>query len=346
MKFFILAFLFLSAFALPTSPEFDNVVDFLKGLVEGLRFDHFTPNVTKCEDAIDNTIRAAKEVIQAHRENQTTYSFVNNLTMALGTVPKVTRFCMFTPDEVWNGIRNIFVVNFNSSIIAYSMAILKNILFNVDVVIYNYAQTVRNFDNGRFYPAGYSLGTLVNFVLNVTHSPPPPPPPTASQPSPSASWNGFFDTLKTFTLYTMTAFKYTKLVNETTFRNLNESVVAIEDKAHKMMLSFGENNTVEGRLLAIDMLEHANQLWNGLYFTNIQVNATLENNSVFQYPSYTKTNLILHSSYMIWSLREAVLDFTNGDFLGATRRLSIIARKALIFDEDTLEEIRSKTPLK
>lgn len=344
MKVFILAFLLLSVLAIPASPEFDNVVDFLKGLVEGLRFDHFTPNVTKCEDAIDNTIKAAKEVIQAHKENQTTYSFVNNLTLALGTVPKVARFCVFTPDEVWNGIRNIFIVNFNSSIIDYSIAILKNILFNVDVVIYNYVQATRNFDNGRFYPAGYSVGTLVNFVLNVTHRPPPPPPPTVSRTSLSANWDGVFGVLKKATLYAMTAFKYTKLVNETTFRNLNESVVAIEDKAHKMMLRFGENNTVEGRLLAIDMLEYANQLWNGLYFTNTQVNATLENYSIFQHPSYAETNLILHSSYIIWTLREIVSDFMNGDFLGATRRLSIAARKALLLDEDTLEEIRSKMP--
>lgn len=341
IAFFIL--LIIPVFSLPEQLKQGNAIAFIEGLFRGLQFERLAINVTNCENSINNAIKAFKEFIRIMKENPKTYDLLNSGTIALGIVPKITRFCISAPFEIREGIKKIFAI-FNNSINAYLLAVLKNMALNPDILIHNVMQMLLNFQAKQYYPAGFSTGVLINFLLNVTKDI-PPPPPIMLRSVPSINWDDVFHMLKEITNHAMTTFKYAKIVNETTFTNLNTSLVSIQSTVYNMILQFGHNETFEGILLGFDILGYFNKLWNGIYYTAIQLPEKLGNGTIIQYPSYFLHNLLLHASYIGMHVWNAVVDLSKKDYISGTRRIAIIVKKLLWFDEETLEEIKQKTTI-
>ena len=344
MKVFIFSLLLLSIYALPSFEQFAPI-DFVKGLYRGLHLEGLTGNISGCETSINNTLKAYKDFIQALEKNQTVYELINKATIGLGIIPKVSRFCYSTPGGLWEGIKKIYN-EYDSSFANYILAVMVNAIANPDVIIYNVMQAKRQLEFQQFYHAGFSIGTVTNFVLNVTKNKPPPPPPSTKpiQVESSIDWDNIFNKIRIITNYTLTCLKYSKIINDTTFRNLNNSLIQIESKAYNAFLKFKKKEWAEGILLTVDTLEYLNMLWKGLFFTFLQVPDSLSN-TIFKYPLYIGVHYILHSSYIGWTIWNAYKELMDGDGVTAAKKISILVNKALFFDDFTLEEIKLKTPV-
>lgn len=342
----ILALCFaISALAAVKPQGAGDVYQFAVGFVVGLGMDRLTPAIHDCQEKITASSHAFQQAMQLYAEHKPFYDFMNNFTYAIGTVTPVCRVCSIVPEAFKKAIEEQYMKKFDS-IWAYLHAVFINLGFSMDEIIYLVLKTATYMGEGKYYLSGESAGKVVNIVLNVTSDhPTPPDPPTKEDDELSnlkiALGEGIHDTFRAYFNYTMITLNYTKWVNTTTINNLNSSVMDMEMKWHLAVteLSKPQPNVLEGFLLFTDSLQFVNKLFNGIWFTMQQAPERMFKDSIFQYITYAHQNLIQHLGYFLYHGKLLLDDMQNKQYLDMCRRLAIIFRKILYFDEDVLDDI-------
>jgi len=330
-----------------------DAFDFIKGFGTGLHFERLSPTIEVCTHAISIASKAFSEAIHAYQEHQPFYNFMNNVTIAMGTSPRVCRKCVVVPSDVWRNLEEMYFKKFDYKWENYFHAVFLNLGYRMDEIIYNVLKAKSFIEVHDFLNAGYFSGTTVNIIFNVsTDKPIPPPPPIdddfANRLELGTNWTDIHQKFRTYYNYSMITLNYTKWINGTTSRNLNSSVMSIEMKGYTaLMLLYNPTpaNILEAVLTIIDSLEYLNALFNGLYFAIEQIPQKIFKDSIFEHIAYTPLNLVLHLGYFVWDGYRLYNDWKADKYLDMSRRVAILFRKFMYFDEDTLDEILNKVSM-
>ncbi len=356
MKLCAIVLICLCATATTVFAQDESVVDifgFIKGFGLGLHFERLSPTIEVCTGNIKAVVKAFSEAFQAFAEHQPFYGFMNNVTLAMGTVPRMSRSCVLVPGDVWKNLQERYFKQFNYSWENYFHAVFLNLGFKMDEIVYNLLKAKSYLELHDFLNGGYFSGCTLNVIFNVTSDKPIPPPPPIEDDTPmttavGTNWTDIHHKFREYYNYTMIAFNYTRWVNATTSKNLNSSVMNIEMKAYTALMLLNnpkEKNILEAVLTAIDILDYMNVLFNAIYFTVEQVPMNILKDSIIQHFSYAPVNSILHIGYVGWDSYKIVTDLKEGNYRDLSRRIAVIFRKLLYFDDDTLDEIFAKVPI-
>jgi hypothetical protein len=280
--------------------------------------------------------------MQLYADHKPFYDFMNNFTFAIGTVTPVCRVCAKVPDAFMKAIEEQYFKKFKN-LMEYLHAVFINLGFSMDEIIHLVLKIASHMGNGQYFESGNSAGGLVNLILNVTSDHPTPPDPPKEEDDKlfrkNSNGEGIHDTFRAYFNYTMITLNYTKWVNTTTINNLNSSVLDIEMKWYTAILEFSKPNVMEGVLLLTDSLAFVNKLFNGLYFTTQQLPEKVFKDSIFEHITYAHRNLIQHLGYFIYHGKLLLDDWNSKQYLDMCRRIAVLARKVLYFDEDVLDDI-------
>lgn len=357
----IVLVLLLSAVFLARAEQDEiGVVDYGKGFVLGLHLEKLAPSLKHCANAMSNAVQAARDVINAFNEHQTFYNLMNNATKGLGTLSPLARQCVLVPNEVMKNLREKYFEKFEYSWEKYLHAVFLNLGYRMDEIVKNVLKIREYFDKGDYYNAGFYSGDTVNIVFNVTTQAPVPRPspfsaneesteyPTIEEEEHSllevrTNWTDLHEKFREYYNYSMIILNYTKWINGTTSKNLNSSVMNIEMNLYTslMELQKPEPNIQEAILTLIDITLHVNALFNGIYFSIVQIPEKIFKDSVFQHIDYLPLNLLLHSGYFVYDGYRLYDDIVDKKYFDMCRRITIIIRKFLYFDEDVLDEINN-----
>ena len=344
MKVLILLLLGLSAVSYCQMTE---MLNFTKGFVLGLHLEKLSPSFKDFYTALQRSIHSFDQAIHAYNEHQPFHNFMNNATIALGTVPSVARTAVRVPLDTWKEIKRVYIDVFKTWD-AYLLAVLINMAFKADEIIYNVLKVRSCIVTDKNYTCGgYYSGNTVNMIFNVT-SPKPMPPPYPDDDSLmhfphglgiTTNWTDIHLKFREYYNYTMISLNYTKWINATTATNLNSSVMNSELKIYNSFMSFSKGDIIEGILDIIDTLEYLNKFYNGVYYTIEQVPTKILKDTVFEYITFLPLNLLQHLGYFAWDGYKIYDDLQKHKYADMCRRIAIVARKFLYFDEDVLDDI-------
>ena len=352
MKLCAIVFLCAITLAFAQDKAVLDALDFMKGFGLGLHLEKLSPVIGMCINATRAANKAFVDAIAAYQEHQPFYDFVNNATIAIGKVSKVTRYCASTPSDVWRNLDEKYFKKFNYTWENYFHAVFLNLGYRMDEIAYSLLKAKSYFEAKDYPNAGYYLGNSVNIVVNVTSDKPvPPPPPSfniqAVELTVGTNWTDIHSKFLGAFNYTITTLNYTHWVNETTAHNLNHSIIGIELKAYTAIMCLTDpkhRDVLEAVLSIFDMLEYDNTLFNGIYYTVKQLPKAVIKNSIFEHIKYAPLNFFLHLGFVIWDGSKMITDIKTGNTKDMVRRIATIFRKIIYFDEDTLEEILSDLP--
>lgn len=343
----ILAFSFAQTLLLETSPipSKINAMDLVEGIFDGLHLGRIAPSIEKCLKSSTDLVKGLIDFAHACQEKRGTFYLVNNFTYALKSLPSSCRGCVDVPDEAWKRLEEIYMKPFNYSFSKYIKAVLLNVPYRLDELVIHYRDIKKAFEENDYYAAGYNIGEIPNIIFNVTKPDPIPDPvdePRFLEEVTAIDWNKVHKNFKAVLTHLLTFFHSTKLVNETTFNNVNESVMLSELHIYNAIMEFAKPNIKEGVLQLIDITGHLNQLVNGVYFSVKQVANKVLNDTIFAHKDYITLNLIQHSGYFIYNIYKVVLAFGAKNYFEVTKRFTIILRKIIYFDKDVLDDINTK----
>lgn len=352
MKIAIL--LFLSLIAISKCDVDENALtDYFAGFIVGLHIEKLTESVGNCIFSIDDTRLAIMEVIHAYREGQNFYNFVNVVTEGMKTISPLCRNCVVVPEDVTKYYKAL-LEEFKESWEVFFHAALLNLAYKTQDVATDIVKLTTYISQGDHYKTGYYSGDIINAIFNVTQKQPIPLPPPIMLPQrndddylvhtlpsqsltqPNINWDDFHKDFRMYFNYSMIYLNYTKWINATTFRNLNSSVTNIELSLYN---AFNAKDQREQVLTFIDITLYLNALFNGFYFTGLQLPKKITKNTVFQHPEYFGLNLLLHSGYFLYDGGKIAMDIKDKKYFDMVRRISIIVRKMFYLDDDILDEI-------
>ncbi len=344
MKLGLLLLTALCSLALAQDQGMSEVGEFAKGFVSGLHFERLSPTIQLWCDYLSTAAKAFSEAMGAYNEHQPFYNFMNNVTLAFGTVPPVCRTTAKLPAAIMDSLEQTYFKKFNYSWEAYLYAAFLNLGFRMDEIIYNVLKVKSFFEQKDFLNSGYHCGTTINIMINVTSARPVPPPPPVDDDLPmrvNANWTDIHNNFRTYFNYSMITLNYTKWINATTANNLNSSVMDIEMKGYTAITLLNDANTMEGILTFIDVLSYVNTFFNGIYYTIQQLPVAMTKDTIFEHLAYAGLNQLLHVGYYAWNGWKLYGDFSAKEYDDVPRRIAIIFRRIIYFDEDTLDEINN-----